>query len=508
MRVALTLRSILLGGAAVALVASPASADTLREALLKAYQTNPTLTGARANQRAIDENVPIARSYGLPSVSVDGGYTETLRSATNTFVSRPRSVNARASVSLPVFNGGAIRNSVSAAKTRVEAGRANLRGTEADLFTAVVSAYMNVIRDEAIVALNRQNVHVLEVNLQATQDRFQVGDLTRTDVAQSEARLAVARSDLQTAEANLITSREDYVRLVGSPPGDLEPPPGLPGLPPGSDAAVDVALDNNPVLLAAVKESKAAGFDVGVAKGQRLPSVSLVAGGDYYNYLHSGVDDAGAGIQNAGLGATAGVSISIPLFQGGRPAAEVRQAQAQHSETIEHAIDVERTVIANTRSAYAVWQSAQQVIESSEPAVSANRLSLEGVRAENSVGNRTILDILNAEQELLNSQVTLVTARRDAYVAGFTLLADMGKAEARDLGLDGGVLYDPVSNYERVHDRIWDWDTDPTPQAIATSTAGTPPLGAEVHDALEPLLDTPVDRTLTNPAGDTLPDRQ
>ena len=497
----------LLGGAALALLATPASADTLREALLKAYQTNPTLSAERANLRAIDENVPIARSYGLPSVSLDGGYTETLRSATNQFISLPRSVNARASVSLPVFNGGAIRNSVAAAKTRVGAGRENLRGTESDLFSAVVAAYMNVIRDEAIVALNQQNLHVLEVNLQATQDRFQVGDLTRTDVAQSEARLALARSDLQTAEANLITSREDYVRLVGSPPGDLAPPPGLPGLPPSSDSAVDVALENNPVLLAAVKESKAAGFDVGVAKGQRLPSVSLVGGGEYFNYLNSGTGEGASEVQNSGTGATAGVSISIPLFQGGRPAAQVRQAQAQHSQTIEHAIDVERTVIANTRSAYAVWQSAQQVIESSEKAVSANKLSLEGVRAENSVGNRTILDILNAEQELLNAQVTLVTARRDAYVAGFTLLADMGKAEARDLGLDGGVLYDPVSNYERVHNRIWDWGSDPTPEAVATSTAGTPAQGAEVHDALEPLLDTPVDSTPANPAGDTLPDR-
>src|SRR3546814_391847 len=200
----LTLRPFLLAGAALALIAGPASAETLREALLKAYQTNPTLNAARANQRANDENVPIARSYGLPQASLNGGYTETLRSASNIFASTPRSIDAQANVSLPVFNGGAVRNSVSAAKTRVEAGRANLRGTEADLFAAVVAAYMDVIRDEAIVSLNQQNVHVLDVNLQATNDRFQVGDLTRTDVAQSEARLALARSDLQTAEANLI----------------------------------------------------------------------------------------------------------------------------------------------------------------------------------------------------------------------------------------------------------------------------------------------------------------
>ncbi|WP_245968270.1 TolC family outer membrane protein [Hephaestia caeni] len=503
----MTLRPVLLAGAALALIAGPASAETLREALLKAYQTNPTLNAARANQRANDENVPIARSYGLPQASLNGGYTETLRSASNIFASTPRSIDAQANVSLPVFNGGAVRNGVAAAKTRVEAGRANLRGTEADLFAAVVAAYMDVIRDEAIVSLNQQNVHVLDVNLQATNDRFQVGDLTRTDVAQSEARLALARSDLQTAEANLISSRENYVRLVGGPPGELEPPPALSSLPASPDSAVDVAIENNPMLLAAVKQSRAAGFDVGVAKGQRLPTVSVVAGSNYFNYLGSSPGTSAGTAQNSGLGVTGGVTLSIPLFQGGRPAAQVRQAQAQHSEAIEHAIDIERTVIANTRSSYAVWQSAQQVIASSEKAVSANRLSLEGVRAENSVGNRTILDILNAEQELLNSQVTLVTARRDAYVAGFSLLAAMGKAEARDLGLDGGVLYDPVANYDRVHHRIWDWDSDPRPQAVSTGTAETPAQGAEVHDTLDPILDTPVDRSLANPAGDTLSDR-
>ncbi|MCM8730239.1 TolC family outer membrane protein [Hephaestia sp. MAHUQ-44] len=504
----MTLRPVLLAGVALALIASPASAETLREALLKAYQTNPTLNAERASQRANDENVPIARSRGMPQLNVNGGYSESVLSATNNFVSPPRSVNAQAQASLPIFSGGAVRNAVAAAKTRVEAGRAGLRGTEADLFSAVVAAYMDVIRDEAIVSLNQQNVRVLDVNLQATQDRFQVGDLTRTDVAQSEARLALARSDLQSAEANLIGSRENYIRLVGTPPGDLEPPPALTGLPGAPEAAVDVALENNPTLIAARKASRAADYDIGTARAGRLPTISVGATTNYYNYLGSlRAGDSAGTVQQSGTSADAGVSISIPLFQGGRPAAEVRQAQARRSQAIEQALDAERSVVSQTRSAYAIWQSAQQVIQSSEKAVSANRLSLEGVRAENSVGNRTILDILNAEQELLNAQVTLVTARRDAYVAGFALIAAMGKAEARDLGLDGGVLYDPVTNYERVHDRIWDWDSDPAPRAVGTSTAETPAQGAEVHQALDPILDTPVDRSLANPAGDTLSDR-
>jgi outer membrane protein len=168
-------------------------------------------------------------------------------------------------------------------------------------------------------------------------------------------------------------------------------------------------------------------------------------------------------------------------------------------EAIERATDAERTVISDTRSAYAVWQSSREVIASSQTAVAANRLSLEGVRAENSVGNRTILDILNAEQELLNSQVTLVTAQRDAYVAGFALLAAMGHAEARDLGLDGGALYDPMVNYNRVRHRISDWGDGQTPRAVGTSTVGTPAQNAAVTTKLDPLLTTPVDTDPPNP---------
>ena len=181
-----------------------------------------------------------------------------------------------------------------------------------------------------------------------------------------------------------------------------------------------------------------------------MPQVSGIVGGNYYNYLNSIGAASSFGIPNAGTTSSVGLGVSIPLYQGGRPAAQVRQAQARRTQAIELVTETERGVIAQARSAYAVWKSSLEVIASSETAVNANKLSLEGVRAENSVGNRTILDILNAEQELLNSQVTLVTARRDAYVAGFALLAAMGQAEARDLGLDGGPLYDPLVNYKRV----------------------------------------------------------
>ncbi|RZM33119.1 MAG: hypothetical protein EOP67_24070, partial [Sphingomonas sp.] len=455
------LRSLLLS-VALTYSAAPLHAETLREALVKAYNTNPTITAQRATLRATDENVPIARASGLPSLSATGDYTEFVVTAANSFTALPRQAVARANVSVPLYLGGQVRNSVAAAKTRVEAGRATLRSTEADLFTNVVAAYMDVIRDEAIVGLNTQNVRVLDVNLQASRDRFQVGDLTRTDVAQSEARLALARAQLQSAQANLISSRESYIQFVGTPPGTLDTPPTLPHLPDSPASAVTVAIDNNPVLIAAAKERDATRYDVGVARASRLPQISAVGGASYTNYLGSASNADGSALTfpNVNKAVQGGLSLTLPLFQGGRPAAQVRQAEAFQSRAIENVTATERNVIAQARSAFAIWRSSEQVIQSSETAVNANKLSLEGVRAENSVGTRTILDILNAEQELLNSQVTLVTARRDAYVAGFALLAAMGQAEARDLGLDGGVLYDPVANYNRVAAEIPDLAAD------------------------------------------------
>ncbi|WP_242095385.1 TolC family outer membrane protein [Sphingomonas sp. CROZ-RG-20F-R02-07] len=497
---------LLLAGAS--LIASPASAETLREALVKAYASNPTITGQRAALRATDEGVPQARSAGLPSVALNTGYVENVLGTSNSLASPARQATGNTQLTVPVYQGGAVRSSVRAAETRVEAGRATLRGTESDLFTAVVASYMDVIRDEAIVGLNMQNVRVLEVNLQASQDRFQVGDLTRTDVAQSQARLALARAQLETAQAQLIGSRETYIRVVGTPPTKLEVPPTLPKLPPSPNAAVGEALNNNPTLLAAAKARDATRYDVNVARASRLPKLSVVVGGNYYNYLGSLGAGTAVPVGQTGTSGTAGVALTVPLFQGGRPASLVRQAEALRSQSIENATSAERAVIAQTRSAYASWKSSEQVIASSETAVNANKLSLEGVRAENSVGTRTILDILNAEQELLNSQVTLVTARRDAYVAGFALLAAMGDAEARDLGLEGGVLYNPVTNYERVRNRFGDFGGDGEPNAQATSTAQTPAQDATVAAPVDPMLESPVDRRAPLTTGAQAPSRR
>lgn len=479
--------------------AAPQPTTTLRDALIATYNTNPDLQGERANQRANDENVPIARAAGLPSVGSTSSLSNSVYdSAGGGSPSRRGSLGL--DLTVPVFSGGSVRNSVRAAETRIEAGRANLRGTEAEIFTQAVTVYVDVLRDESIVRLNQLNVRALSVNLQATRDRFEVGDLTRTDVAQSEARLALAQSQLRQAEARLIGSRENYIRVIGVAPGVLAQPPALPNLPDDVVVAEDTALANNPNLEAAQKVRDATRFDINVAKASRLPQVSVGVGGDYYNYLGSvGSQARAAGIGSDGFSTTLGANLTLPLFQGGRPAALIRQAQARRAAALEGVTFAERGVIAQARSSFATYQSSLRVIESSRVAVEANRLSLEGVRAENSVGTRTILDILNAEQELLNSQVQYVTAERDAYVAGFTLLAVMGRAEAEDLGLEGGPLYDPVANYKRVRGKTWDWGDDKDPEAVGTSTRGSPKQNPDVSAPLDPLLQRPVDSTRTNP---------
>ncbi len=479
------MRLILLAGTAlITLVPAAASADTLRDALAQAYENNPTLTAARAGQRVLDETVPLARANGLPNVGVTANYQENVLQSSNSFTSPDRLISVGPQLSIPIYQGGAVRNAIRAADSRIEAGQANLRATEASVFSQAVGAYMDVIRDQAIVALNRSNVEVLRVNRQATGDRFEIGDLTRTDVAQSESRFATAQSQLQTAESNLIASRERYIEVIGDTPDNLQPPPPLPGLPASPQEAVGVALVDNPDIEAAKITVDAFGYDVRTAKAGRLPQLALTGQIGYTNYLGtlggSGVP-AGSFTQSQTTGG-AGVSATIPLFQGGRPAAQVRQAQAREGQAMEQLVATERSVVAQARSAFAAWQASLEVIQSAQVAVDASRLSLEGVRAENSVGNRTILDILNAEQEFLNAQVTLVSARRNAYVAGFTLLAAMGKAEAQDLGLEGGPLYDPELNRQRVRGKIWDWDQDPTPTTQATSTANTPAQNATIPD--------------------------
>jgi outer membrane protein len=470
------LRKLAIGSLAAALMTGAASADTLREALVSTYRTNPTITGQREALRATDANVAIARAAGRPQISATAGINRDLtRSGILDTGGKGPTASVGVDLSYPLFNGGSVRNNVRAAQTRVEAGRATLRAVEGDVFTEAVAAYMDVIRDRAIVELNANNVRVLTTNLEATRDRFEIGDLTRTDVAQSEARLQLGRSLLATSQGRLAGSEENYRRVIGKRPDALAPPPPLPPLPATPEQAAQIALANNPDLIAINRQVRAAGLDVRVAQAGRLPTVSSVVSGTYLNELGG---NSGP-LPSTGTQTSAGLNARIPLYQGGLPAARIRAAQALEGQVLEQSIATERAVVSTTRSAFASYQAAQNAIASNDVAVRANELALEGARAERSVGTRTVLDVLNAEQELLNSQVALVTARRDAYVAGFQLLNAMGQAEADDLGLEGGPLYDPLGNYRRVAGNANDWANDPRHQPVATRTVlpeEAPPL--------------------------------
>jgi outer membrane protein len=465
-------------------VGGAAQADTLREALIQTYRSNPTITGERAQLRSLDEGVAVARALGRPQVSATAGVNQDL---TRTGGGNGRNLSAGIDVSYPLFNGGRVRNSIRAADERVLAGRADLRATEGDIFTEAVAAYMDVIRDRSIVTLNENQVQVLQTDLQASRDRFEVGDLTRTDVAQSEARLELARSNLATVRGRLTASEENYRRVIGELPDELQPPPPLPPLPTTPEQAVEIALANNPDLVAINAQVRAAGLDVSVARADRLPTLDAIGSGRYTNFLGT-ADEQFGGIGNSNTQANTGVGVQarIPLYQGGLVGARVRQSQAFQSQLIEQGVAVERSVVADTRAAFSAYQAALEAIASNEVAVAANTLALEGTRAEQGVGTRNLLDVLNAEQELLNSQVALVTARRDAYVAGFQLLNAMGQAEVEDLNLDGGYLYDPVANYNRVSRRASDWADDPRPQPVATRTVATPPQNPQTTPVTEP----------------------
>jgi outer membrane protein len=505
-------RGWLAGIAGTVLCAAPAAADTLRDALVKAYGTSPVLAGARAQLRGIDEGVPIAKANARLQVSGTLGITQSTDGLT-TFQNGGRALTGGVNLSYPLFQGGRVRNAINAAEARVIAGRADLRTAEGNLFTQAVSAYMNVIRDQSVVSLNASNVRVLETNLRASRDRFQVGDLTRTDVAQSEARLAIARSQLATAQGNLTGSRETFRQVIGKWPEQLEQPPALPKLPATADEAVQIALANAPTIASVTAATQAAGYDVRTAAAARLPVFSVTGGTSYSDYLNTRAQSAGQPSNlNSQFDQTVGqnrigLALTLPLYQGGGVSARVRQAQANESAALEQGIDVERRVIAITRAAYANFQAAGEAIRANQQAVAANRLALEGARAENTAGTRTVIEVLNAEQEYLNAQVALVTAQRDQYVAGFALLNAMGQAQADHLNFDGGALYDPIVHYGQVRNRFGDWSDNRKYQSTSTRTTGPTPVDPDVLPLKpDPLLGTDSSAaTIPAPPGSLVP---
>jgi outer membrane protein len=443
---------------AFALLAQPACADTLSAAIASAYETNPDLAAQRAVVRQVDEQVPQALSFGRPTVDVT---VSEQQNALN-FGDNGRTSSVGLSINQSLYRGGRTRSATNAAEARILGARARLRATENDVLLNTVTAYADALRYASLVDLNASQVKVLERELQASKDRFEVGDLTRTDVAQSQARLENARSNYIAAQGTLSNAREFYRRMVGRLPENLEPLPPLPVLPGTQGQAIDLANANNPSLLAARFDEAAARFDVSTIERERLPSLGVGAGIDYQRFSGGNANLVQQGnyfTQNAGL------QLSVPIYQAGAVASRVREAQARRSQLLEVIGSTGRQVVEQATNSFVQIGIARAIIQSSQVAVDANALALEGVTQENQVGTRTVLEVLNAQQELLSTRTDLLTARRNEYVAGYTLLAAVGVAEAAALQVPV-TPYDSTLNAQRVRHKWNDFDLDPDAPAL------------------------------------------
>lgn len=439
----------LCAGAVAGLLASGAArADTfsLAEALGVAYETNPQLDAQRAALRATDENVAKANGGWRPSINAQGEYGTQhyeLNPGVPFKTSNSHPLQGQVTLNQPVFRGGRTWAEISKAKALVRAGRAQLANVEQTVLLAAVTAYMDVDRDQAIVGLRQHNVDVLTKQLRATTLQFKVGELTRTDVAQSQARLAGAQAALVTAGGQLAVSRANFEKVIGRPAETLAKTSALPALPGTFGDALALADKQAPSLIAAQETERAADLAINDSVGAMLPQVSLQA-----QYGYSASQSFGGVLAQPSTNSTSLIALlTIPLYQGGADQADIRQSKQLYSQAQLNTINARRQVDEGVKAAWESFQSAHSAIESNEAQVKANELAYEGVRREQEVGARTVLDVLNAEQELLNSQVAVVTSQRDAEVAAYQLLAATGRLTARDLDLKV-TFYDPNVYYD------------------------------------------------------------
>jgi len=447
--------SLALAVAGVGMAVSDAAADTLEWALVQAYQNNPSLNAQRAALRATDENVPQALSGYRPKVSVtaQGGYNYTNAVqqlpvggvVTNipfaeTFLSR--SVAATGTYTL--FNGFQTANRTRQAESQVDGARETLRVTEQQVLLDAATAYMNLLRDQAILDLNRRNVEVLTEQLKQTRDRFNVGEVTRTDVAQAESRLAAGRSALLGAQSNYVTSQANYRRVIGVDPGRLAPGTPVDRLSPSVLAkAIGEGQTRSPSVLAAMYGVDVAVLAVKISEGALYPNLTLTASASQGSYPAFEVAKQTAA---SVLGA-----LTVPIYQGGAEYSAIRQSKetlGQQRLNLDINRDQARATVVQS---WGQLDAAKAQIEATTAQVNAAEIALNGVREEARVGQRTTLDVLNAQQELVNARVALVTAQHDRVVASYTLLAAVGGLSMPRLGLDV-LIYDPQVHYQQVRD--------------------------------------------------------
>jgi outer membrane protein len=435
---------------------TPALADTIEAALVRAYQNNPQLNAQRASVRATDENVPQALSGYRPKVAVtaSAGYQYTDTNLTSggspTAIVRteihgtnaPRS--AGMTVTQTLFNGNQTGNRTRAAESQVSGSREALRVLEESVLLSAATIYMDYLRDSAIVEVQRSNTRVLEQTLKQTQDRFNVGEVTRTDVAQSEAQLAAGKTQQLTAESNLTTTRSNFRRIIGNEPQALAPGSPvdrfLPGTLPG---AVDLSLVENPNVTAAMYGIDVNYLQVKINEGALLPTVSLQAS------VQQSYEQTLTIFRT--FGASAIAQLSVPVYQGGAEYSLIRQSKetlAQQRLNLEQVRDQTR---ANTVTAWGQLVAGKAQVASAQSQVTASEIALNGVREEAKAGQRTTLDVLNAQQALVNARVALVTAQHDRVVASYAVLSAVGRLSPQVLNLRT-TTYDPSVHYQQVRD--------------------------------------------------------
>ena len=440
---------------ATALSASAtAHAATIFEALSETYNTNPTLQAQRAYLRGVDENVAIAKSGFRPSISVDGSYrTRNINVDNDSPTAKigggdTDTMAVSAQISQPLFSGFSTVNSVKSADQYVRAEQNNLYNVEQNVFLEASTAYLDVVRDTAIVELQKNNEKLLKKRLDETMQRFNVGEVTRTDVSQTKARYSQAMSDRIASEGTLQASKANYIKLIGSKPNSLSTPENIKTfLPESYDEALNYALKKNFTIRQAKNILNSRGYDVYANTGGLLPQISLDAAAtrseeDNSSYAGDVTTDA----------VELGVNMSIPLYQGGATRAKIRQSKYNKWQAQEAVLEARRQVEATVLSAWEYMKANEAQISAIKDQVKANAIALDGVQKEEALGNRTVLDVLDAYQELLNSNVNEVTANRDYYVSALQLLVAMGKLTAKDLNLDVK-LYDAKKFYKETRDK-------------------------------------------------------
>jgi len=436
--------------AAIAGITLPASAQTMTEAFAYTYNNNPQILAQRALLRATDEQVPQALSNWRPTVNLTGtaGFERAgiaQRGGTTQFSSfEPRALDLR--VTQPLYRGGRTEVQTRQAISTVQSTRAQTLGVETTVFQAVAQAFLDVVRDQTLVEVNRNNEQVLTRQLQATQDRFRVGEVTRTDVAQAESQLAQATAQRINAEGQLEISRASYTRVVGHPPGRLVQPRERPVLPATREEAQALAANNNPNVISAMFAELAARDNIDVVRGQLLPQVNLV--GDLNRSFAPSVS-----LQTTRQDtASALLQLTMPLYEGGAIYSQTRAAEQTVGQRRSQLDDARRLAVQQATQSWEQLQAARAAVTSFAAAVRAAQIALEGIQQEALVGSRTVLDVLISEQQLFTTQSQLVQAQHDAAIGEFNVAAAMGRLIAPELRLPVQ-LYDMERHYKAVKDK-------------------------------------------------------